>query len=52
VLAVTAEEMSKSNDIVCLHFSATNLDKKDFMGKSDPFLVIQKQAESGYELIL
>lgn len=46
-IIVTAEEMSKSNDIVCLHFSATNLDKKDFMGKSDPFLVIQKQAESG-----
>ena len=36
---------------MCLHFSATGLDKKDFIGKSDPFLVILRQSDAGYEIV-
>ncbi|XP_062517129.1 copine-8-like [Corticium candelabrum] len=47
-IIVSAEESSGGNDMVCLHFSAAGLDKKDFMGKSDPYLVLLKRTDSGW----
>ncbi|KAK3612048.1 hypothetical protein CHS0354_021732 [Potamilus streckersoni] len=44
-IIVRAEEVSSSKEIVTLHFRAHNLDKKDFFGKSDPFLVFYRANE-------
>lgn len=32
-------------ELLTLHFSGTKLDKKDFLGKSDPFLIFYKANE-------
>lgn len=51
-LFVTAEELAALKDEVVLRFSGHKLDKKDFFGKSDPFLEIYKSTESGeYSLV-
>ena len=34
-------------EIATMHFKATNLDKKDWFGKSDPFLVFHRANEDG-----
>ena len=39
---VVTEEVTASKEIVQLHFAAKDLDKKDFFGKSDPFMVISR----------
>nr|XP_022298416.1 copine-8-like isoform X2 [Crassostrea virginica] len=44
-IIVRAEEMSSSKEILTLHFNGTKLDKKDFLGKSDPFLIFYKANE-------
>lgn len=44
-IIVRAEEMSSSKELLTLHFSGTKLDKKDFLGKSDPFLIFYKANE-------
>ncbi|KAL1110298.1 hypothetical protein AAG570_008375 [Ranatra chinensis] len=46
-LYITAEELSALKDEVIMKFSGHKLDKKDFFGKSDPFLEIHKSMESG-----
>jgi hypothetical protein len=46
-LFITAEELSSLKDEVILKFHGVKLDKKDFFGKSDPFLIIHKSMESG-----
>ncbi|XP_046859576.1 copine-3-like [Xenia sp. Carnegie-2017] len=46
-ITVTAEEVSKSNDKVELIMRAQKLDKKDFLGKSDPYLLISRQISDG-----
>jgi len=40
---IIAEEVSGCNDVVKMQFSAKSLDKKDFLGKSDPFFIISRQ---------
>uniref|UniRef100_A0A8D8RDH1 Copine-3 n=1 Tax=Cacopsylla melanoneura TaxID=428564 RepID=A0A8D8RDH1_9HEMI len=45
-LLVVAEELAALKDEVVLQFSGHKLDKKDFFGKSDPFLEIYKSTES------
>lgn len=51
-LFVTAEELAALKDEVILKFSGHKLDKKDFFGKSDPFLEFYKAMESGdYSLV-
>ena len=45
-LILTAEELSTLKDNILLQFTGQNLDKKDWFGKSDPFLVIHKSTES------
>jgi hypothetical protein len=44
-LILTAEELQSNKDEVEL--LAHHVDKKDFCGKSNPFLVISKSTESG-----
>jgi hypothetical protein len=34
--------LSANRDVVTFGFSGKNLDKKDFLGKSDPFMVISR----------
>lgn len=46
-IVLTAEELSALKDEVTIQFSGHKLDKKDFFGKSDPFLIIAKSQESG-----
>jgi hypothetical protein len=46
-LLIRAEELSSNKQIALMSFSASNLDKKDFMGKSDPYLVISKANSDG-----
>ncbi|MCL4130502.1 UNVERIFIED_CONTAM: hypothetical protein GTU68_052839 [Idotea baltica] len=45
-LVVSGEELSKSKEILTLDMSAVDLDKKDFMGKSDPFLVFSRSLQN------
>lgn len=46
-LIVSAEELSSNKEEVEFQLIAHNLDKKDFFGKSDPFVIISKSTESG-----
>nr|XP_058962949.1 copine-3-like isoform X1 [Pocillopora verrucosa] len=49
---VYAEELKGGNEIVNLTFRATNLDNKDFLGKSDPFLQLSKLKSDGGTLLV
>ncbi|EDO39500.1 predicted protein [Nematostella vectensis] len=51
-ITIYAEEMKGANEIVKLTFRATNLDNKDFMGKSDPFLELLKLKPDGGTLLV
>lgn len=44
-IIVRAEEMSSCKEVVTLQFKALHLDKKDFFGKSDPYLVFYRANE-------
>jgi len=46
-LTVVAEELALCRDEVLLQFSGHNLDRKDWFGKSDPFLEFYKVCEDG-----
>ncbi|XP_010189410.1 PREDICTED: copine-9-like, partial [Mesitornis unicolor] len=41
-ILLLAEELSNCRDIVTMQLCANKLDKKDFFGKSDPFLVFYR----------
>ncbi|XP_052647904.1 copine-1 isoform X6 [Harpia harpyja] len=45
-ITISAEEI-KDTRVVYLEIEAQNLDKKDFLGKSDPFLEFYKQNDAG-----
>ncbi|KAM4762317.1 RNA-binding protein 12 isoform 7-T14 [Cyanocitta cristata] len=45
-ITISAEEI-KDTRVVYLEIEAQNLDKKDFLGKSDPFLEFYKQSDAG-----
>ena len=45
ISSVRAEEIANCKDVVTLQFKGHKLDKKDFFGKSDPFLVISRSNE-------
>uniref|UniRef100_A0A3B3TGG1 Copine family member 9 n=1 Tax=Paramormyrops kingsleyae TaxID=1676925 RepID=A0A3B3TGG1_9TELE len=49
---LTAEELSNCRDLATMQFCANKLDKKDFFGKSDPFLVFYRSNEDGTFTIL
>ncbi|KAK2186177.1 hypothetical protein NP493_212g08002 [Ridgeia piscesae] len=46
-ILVSAEELSSCKEEVTLQFCGKNLDKKDFFGKSDPFLLFYRLNEDG-----
>nr|KAG5706039.1 hypothetical protein BaRGS_028148 [Batillaria attramentaria] len=46
-IILRVEELGSCKEIATMHFKATNLDKKDFFGKSDPFLVFNRANEDG-----
>ncbi|KAM6458199.1 copine-1 isoform 2-T6 [Liasis olivaceus] len=46
IITICAEEI-KDTRVVSIDVEARNLDKKDFLGKSDPFLEFYKQSDSG-----
>ncbi|XP_037540468.1 copine-9 [Nematolebias whitei] len=47
LIILTAEELSNCRDIATMQLCANKLDKKDFFGKSDPFLVFYRSNEDG-----
>ncbi|KAM3872625.1 copine-9 isoform 1-T1 [Diretmus argenteus] len=47
VIIFSAEELSNCRDIATMQLCANKLDKKDFFGKSDPFLVFYRSNEDG-----
>ncbi|XP_078110469.1 copine-9-like isoform X2 [Sander vitreus] len=47
VIIFNAEELSNCRDIATMQLCANKLDKKDFFGKSDPFLVFYRSNEDG-----
>lgn len=51
-MIIVAEELAAVKDEVVMQFSGTKLDKKDFFGKSDPFLVFHKSTESGGYIVI
>ncbi|XP_026218467.1 copine-3-like isoform X2 [Anabas testudineus] len=48
-ITICAEERT-DNRVVAFDVAARKLDKKDFFGKSDPFLEFYKQTETGWQL--
>ncbi|XP_005801239.1 copine-8 isoform X1 [Xiphophorus maculatus] len=46
-IIVKAEELNNCRESVMMQFCGTKLDKKDFFGKSDPFLVFYRSNEDG-----
>uniref|UniRef100_A0A8D2NJL7 Copine 5 n=1 Tax=Zosterops lateralis melanops TaxID=1220523 RepID=A0A8D2NJL7_ZOSLA len=46
-IILLAEELGNCRDVATLQFSANKLDKKDFFGKSDPFMVFYRSNEDG-----
>ncbi|XP_069765171.1 copine-8 isoform X3 [Narcine bancroftii] len=46
-IILTAEELNNCHEVAMMQFCANKLDKKDFFGKSDPFLVFFRSNEDG-----
>ncbi|CAL1606073.1 unnamed protein product [Knipowitschia caucasica] len=46
-IILSAEELSNCRDCATMQFCANKLDKKDFFGKSDPFMVFYRSNEDG-----
>ncbi|XP_051529352.1 copine-5 isoform X2 [Myxocyprinus asiaticus] len=47
IIILTAEELGNCRDSATMQFCANKLDKKDFFGKSDPFMVFYRSNEDG-----
>ncbi|XP_067097002.1 copine Va [Osmerus mordax] len=46
-IILSAEELGNCRDCATMQFCANKLDKKDFFGKSDPFMVFYRSNEDG-----
>uniref|UniRef100_A0A6Q2YM47 Copine Va n=1 Tax=Esox lucius TaxID=8010 RepID=A0A6Q2YM47_ESOLU len=46
-IILSAEELGNCREVVTMQFCAHKLDKKDFFGKSDPFMVFYRSNEDG-----
>ncbi|KAM9829533.1 copine Va isoform 2-T2 [Syngnathus typhle] len=46
-IILSAEELGNCRDYTTMQFCANKLDKKDFFGKSDPFMVFYRSNEDG-----
>lgn len=51
-IQIISEEVSSNKEEVTITFNAINLDKKDFFGKSDPYLEIRKSTESNQYVVI
>ena len=51
-LFVITEELKANKEVLTLQLSAKKLDKKDFLGKSDPFFVLSKSTASGQFVVV
>ncbi len=51
-ITVVAEELQASKEVVTFQMAAKGLDKKDFLGKSDPFYVLSKSTASGQFVVV
>uniref|UniRef100_A0A452IWI3 Copine 5 n=1 Tax=Gopherus agassizii TaxID=38772 RepID=A0A452IWI3_9SAUR len=47
IIILSAEELGNCRDVATMQFCANKLDKKDFFGKSDPFMVFYRSNEDG-----
>ncbi|XP_078276856.1 copine-5-like isoform X5 [Rhinoraja longicauda] len=47
IIVLSAEELGNCRDVTTMQFCANKLDKKDFFGKSDPFMVFYRSNEDG-----
>ncbi|XP_075470090.1 copine-5 isoform X2 [Ascaphus truei] len=47
VIIISAEELGNCRDVTTMQFCGSKLDKKDFFGKSDPFMVFYRSNEDG-----
>ncbi|XP_038676475.1 copine-8-like isoform X1 [Scyliorhinus canicula] len=46
-IVLSVEELGNCRDVATMQFCANKLDKKDFFGKSDPFMVFYRSNEDG-----
>jgi len=51
-IQIMSEEVSNNRDEVTFVFHAKDLDKKDFFGKSDPFLEVSRSTESNQYVVV
>lgn len=51
-ITVVAEEINDSNEIIQMVFHGKNLDKKDILGKSDPYIVVSKELADGSRVVV
>ena len=51
-IQVTAEELTSNKEVLFLKFSGVKLDKKDFFGKSDPFIEITRVTENNTYILV
>lgn len=51
-LTVRAEEIHHNLDVLEFYLSATNLEKMDFFGKSDPYVQVMRVHEDGHEVVV
>ena len=49
---ITAEELKANKELSSFEISGVKLDKKDFFGKSDPFIVIYKESANGQWVVV
>ena len=42
-----AEEAATQKETIVIQFGANNLDKKDVIGKSDPYFTLSRQSDGG-----
>ena len=49
---ILSEELSSNKEEVTFNFYAQKLDKKDFFGKSDPYLEVSRSTESGQYAVI
>uniref|UniRef100_A0A914UXR8 Copine-3 n=1 Tax=Plectus sambesii TaxID=2011161 RepID=A0A914UXR8_9BILA len=49
---ITAEEIASNKDVVLIHWRANKLDKKDLIGKSDPYFEVYRVNDDRSRLLL
>ena len=52
IIHILSEELSSNKEEVTFNFYAQKLDKKDFFGKSDPYLEVSRSTEAGQYAVI